>query len=89
MIKYGDLVQYIKENHVNWNTDLFDVLRGFFDSYSQKYSQPPPLPSSSPQKAKYTEVLPQSMQQELPFKDFQEPEGGEYTQQDLLNLFST
>ena len=80
MIKYGDLVQYIKDNHVNWNTDLFDVLRGFFESYNQKYSPLPPSSSSQ---------LP--IQQELIFesKDFKAPANGEYTPEDLLNLFST
>ena len=70
MIKYSDLVQYIKENHVNWNTDLFDVLRGFFNQYS--------LPS-------------QPVQQELIFQssEFTEPADGEYTTQDLINLFSS
>ena len=75
MIKYGDLVQYTKENHVNWDTDLFSVLRGFFDS---KYS-PPPQPLNTP------------IQQEIlfPIQEFKEPIDGEYTQQDLMNLFST
>lgn len=76
MIKYGNLVQYIKENHVNWNTDLFDVLRGFFEQYSQQL----PLPSHTP------------IQQELIFEhieDFKVPNNGEYTTEDLLNLFST
>ena len=79
MIKYGDLVQYTKENHVNWNTDLFDVLRGFFDSYSQQYSPQLPLPPSPSQ----------PVQREIVFEDFKEPEDGEYSQQDLINLFST
>lgn len=82
MIKYGDLVQYIKENHVNWNTDLFDVLRGFFESYSQKYSPQPP-----------TSSILHPVQQEtffsIPIKDFHEPKDGEYTADDVLNLFST
>lgn len=79
MIKYEDLVQYIKDNHVNWNTDLFDVLRGFFESLqSQKYSPQLPPPSKP-------------IQQELTFpaEDFKEPEDGEYTTQDLINLFSS
>ena len=77
MIKYGDLVEYIKENHVNWNTDLFDVLRGFFDQYSPHV--PPPSPPTLP------------AQQELVFehREFKAPEDGEYTNEDLMNLFST
>lgn len=73
MIKYGDLVKYTKENHVNWDTDLFSVLRGFFEQYS-----PSPTLSNSP------------IQQEIIFhtEEFKKPEGGEYTAQDLINLFS-
>jgi hypothetical protein len=87
MIKYGDLVQYIKDNHVNWNTDLFDVLRGFFESQSQQYSPQPPLPSSFSSQQVKTEPL----QQKLLFQksEFHQPENGEYTTEDLLNLFST
>ena len=79
MIKYAELVDYIKRNHVNWNTDIFDVLRGFFEEYSSHdYSQPLPPPSYHPK------------QQELIItKDFKEPENGEYTTDDLINLFST
>ena len=74
MIKYGDLVDYIKRNHINWNTDLFDVLKGFFEEYSH-----PTLPHST-----------QPTQQELAFpkEDWQAPEDGEYTTEDLINLFS-
>jgi len=73
MIKYGDLVQYTKENHVNWDTELFSVLRDFFEQYS-----PSPALSNSP------------IQQEIIFsdEDFEEPKNGEYTTQDLINLFS-
>ena len=78
MIRYSDLVQYTKENHVNWSTDLFDVLKGFFEEYSSHDYSPPPL-STPP------------IQQELIFssKEFKEPAAGEYTSQDLINLFST
>ena len=73
MIKYGDLVQYIKKEHINWNEDLFDVLRGFFSQYSSQLTS-----SSHP------------IQQEIIFEptEFKEPKDGEYTTEDLLNLFS-
>ena len=89
MIKYGDLVQYIKENHVNWNTDLFDVLRGFFESQSQQYS--PPLPPTTVSSVSPDDSLSQPIQQEIffPTEEFKEPTDGEYTTQDLLNLLST
>lgn len=73
MIRYGDLVQYTKENHVNWETDLFSVLRGFFEQYS-----PTPAPSASIQQ----ELI-------FTDSSFKEPENGEYITQDLINLFST
>jgi len=73
MIKYGDLVQYTKENHVNWDTDLFSVLRGFFEQYS-----PSPTLSNSPIQQ---EII-------FPTEGFKEPQDGEYGTQDLINLFS-
>ena len=73
MIKYGDLVKYTKENHVNWDTDLFSVLRGFFEQYS-----PTPTPPSPVQQ----ELV-------FPNEGFEEPQDGEYTTQDLMRLFST
>jgi hypothetical protein len=73
MIKYSDLVQYIKDNHVNWNTDLFDVLRGFFDKYSQPNIPSPPIQQ---------EIL-------FPSEEFKEPIDGEYSIDDVLKLFST
>ena len=77
MIKYAELVDYIKRNHVNWNTDLFDVLKGFFEEYSSHdYSPPPPL-STYHSAGTYS------------VKGFKEPENGEYTAEDLINLFST
>jgi hypothetical protein len=74
MIKYRDLVQYTKENHVNWNTDLFSVLRGFFEQYS-----PSPTLSNPPiqQELIFSD------------DDFKEPQDGEYTIQDLIKLLST
>ena len=82
MIKYAELVDYIKRNHVNWDTDLFDVLRGFFEEYySHDYSLPlPPSPPPSIPLNKQLHSMP---------KEFKEPNNGEYTTQDLIDLFST
>lgn len=74
MIKYSDLVQYTKEHHINWNTDLFDVLRGFFE----EYSSPPALSNPSIQQ----ELI-------FPESEFSEPTDGEYTPKDILQLFSS
>ena len=42
MPKYFEIVRYVKENHVDWNTDVFDILKGYFSEYS-----PQVLPSPS------------------------------------------
>lgn len=73
MIRYEDLIQYTKENHVNLDTDLFDVLRGFFEQYSTTPTPPSPVQQ---------EII-------FPTEEFKEPEDGEYTIQDLMRLFST
>ena len=79
MIKYEDLVEYTKRNHIKWSTDLFDVLRGFFEEYSQL------LPPPSLHHIQYDTnmIIPERK------KEFKAPEDGEYTSQDLLDLFST
>ena len=81
MIRYGELVKYIKDNHVSWNTDLFDVLKGFFEEY---YSPPPShtSPHDAPYYSSEDTVIPQR-------REFREPEEGEYNTNDLLDLFST
>jgi len=74
MIEYGELVQYIKDNHISWHTDLFEVLRGFFEGRAIQQ-----IPQNI-----------QPVQQEIVFsKGFHHPDDGEYTQQDVLDLFST
>lgn len=85
MIKYAELVEYIKKNHVNWNTDLFDVLKDFFEEYSRHdYSLPPPhLPTSPAHSYEDVEIFMRSATK------FKEPENGEYTADDLVNLLST
>lgn len=77
MIKYIELVQYIKKEHINWNTDLFDVLKGFFN----QYYPPPQHPTHSSEES--SNII------EASTEPFIEPEGGEYSAQDLLNLFLT
>ena len=73
MIKYSDLIQYTKKNHISWDKDLFDVLKGFFEQYSQ------PTLSHSPHQE---DLFAQST-------EFIEPANGEYNSQDLNNLFNT
>ena len=73
MIKYLDLIQYTKEHHISWDKDLFDVLKEFFEQYS------PSTLSHSPYQE---DLFAQST-------EFIEPADGEYSSQDLMNLFNT
>jgi hypothetical protein len=70
-MKYLDIVKYVKDNHVDWNTDIFDILKDYCSQYSS------PHPSSSP------------IQELLIPNEFIAPDNGEYTIQDVINLFST
>lgn len=79
MPKYIEIVKYVKENHISWDKDVFDILKGFFEEYSSHDYSPPPSLSTPP------------VQQELIFssEEFHESADGEYTTQDLIDLFST
>jgi len=85
MIKYAELVDYIKRNHVNWNTDLFDVLRDFFEKHSS-HDYSPPLPHLSTSPAHSYEDVEIYMRSATKFK---EPKNGEYTAEDLISLLDT
>lgn len=77
MITYHDLVDYTKENHIRWDTDLFDVLKGFFNSNINMYNI-----------QKHQQEVP-IIDLFVPPEKFILPENGEYTADDILSLFST
>ena len=77
MIKYQDLVDYTKNNHVRWDTELFTVLRDFFESYCHKQTVQMPTASMTITDTAKTTPVP-----------FTEPSDGEYTANDVLALFS-
>lgn len=31
-MKYAKIVQYVKENHISWDTDIFDILKNYTSS---------------------------------------------------------
>lgn len=31
-MKYSKIVQYVKENHISWDTDIFDILKNYTSS---------------------------------------------------------
>ena len=82
MIRYKDLVEYTKTNHVNWDTELFSVLRDFFDKYTQQRSM-----ITTPQHNFPPDVPPPEYF--LDIVSFNPPDDGEYGVQDVLNLLNT
>ena len=77
MPRYFEIVEYVKENHVDWNTDVFDVLKGYFSKYS-----PQVLPSPSDDVI----LTPNDM---FSHNEFHEPEDKNYSIQDVLDLFGS
>ena len=75
MPKYFEIVRYVKENHVDWNTDVFDILKGYFSEYS-----PQVLPSPSDDVI----LVPDDI-----YTEFREPDNKEYSIQDVLDLFGS
>ena len=77
MPRYFEIVEYVKENHVDWNTDVFDVLKGYFSKY---FPQALPSPSDD------VILTPDDM---FSHNEFHEPEDKNYSIQDVLDLFGS
>lgn len=88
-MKYAHIVQYVKDNHISWDTDIFDILKNYTESllspvekiemegdravlsHNQGSEQPPAIHSSL-----------------LEVEDsYQIPPNGEYTFEDVIELF--
>ena len=80
MIRYAELIEYIKENHINWNIDLFEVLRGFFEQKPQSQVLLPSQPIQQELSWEVPEVL--------TAEKFEAPADGEYSVDKVLELFS-
>ena len=89
-MKYAKIVQYVKENHISWDTDIFDILKEYT-------SQLPPVEGMN--KEENCAVLSHTIKgqsQDTPISssllevkgDYQMPPGGEYSFEDVIKLFS-
>ena len=85
MIEYYNLAKYTKENHISWDTDLFIVLRRFFEWYYAKQS----VSTNTSQMMLFPEPMTNIIFEDSSQGKFIEPEDGEYTTEDILNLFNT
>lgn len=89
-MKYAHIVQFVKDNHISWDTDIFDILKDFTarslppvenkgmeqDSKVSRASQNPNL---GPIHSSLLEVK----------GDYQIPLGGEYSFEDVIRLFDS
>ena len=90
-MKYAHIVQYVKENHISWDTDIFDILKNY------TAGQLPPVERK--EMDEYRAVLSHTIKGQsedhpihsslLEVKDdYQMPPNGEYSFEDVIELFS-
>ena len=88
-MKYAKIVQYVKENHISWDTDIFDILK----EYTR---QLPPVDKKEEDKDRA--VLSHTIKGQsddnpihsslLEVKgDYKMPLNGEYSFEDVIELF--
>jgi hypothetical protein len=89
-MKYAKIVQYVKENHISWDTDIFDILKEYT-------SQLPPvekkeIEQGSPELSltiKGQDSIDTISSPLLEVKDgYKIPDNGEYSFEDVINLFT-
>lgn len=89
-MKYAHIVQFVKDNHISWDTDIFDILKDFTArslppvenkgmEQDSKVSRASQNPSLGPIHSSLLEVK----------GDYQIPPGGEYTFEDVIRLFDS
>jgi hypothetical protein len=89
-MKYAKIVQYVKENHISWDTDIFDILK----EYTSKL---PPVERKEMDEDRA--VLSHTIKGQGDFNpihssllgatgDYQIPPDGEYSFEDIIELFN-
>ena len=88
-MKYAHIVQYVKDNHISWDTDIFDILK--------EYTRQLP-PVDKKEKDEDRAVLSHTIKglsDDNPIHSsllevadsYQMPPNGEYTFEDVIELF--
>ena len=89
-MKYAYIVQYVKENHISWDTDIFDILKNYTSG------QLPPVENKDldEDRAELSHTIKgQSENNPIPSSllevkgSYQMPPDGEYTFEDVIELF--
>lgn len=91
-MKYAHIVQFVKDNHISWDTDIFDILKDFTarslppvenKGMDQDSVTKQPCASKNPSMSPIHSSL-------LEVKgDYQIPPGGEYSFEDVIRLFDS
>lgn len=89
-MKYAYIVQYVKENHISWDTDIFDILKNY------AAGQLPPVENKNldEDRAELSHTI-KGQSEDNPIHSsllevrgsYQMPPGGEYTFEDVIELF--
>ena len=89
-MKHAYIVQYVKENHISWDTDIFDILKNYT-------SQLPPVERKEmdEDRAVLSHTI-KGLSGDNPIHssllgvkgDYQMPPNGEYSSEDVIELFS-
>ena len=89
-MKYAYIVQYVKENHISWDTDIFDILKNYTSS------QLPPVENKNldEDRAELSHTI-KGQSEDNPIHSsllevkgsYQMPPNGEYSFEDVIELF--
>lgn len=88
-MKYAKIVQYVKENHISWDTDIFDILKEYTSQLS-----PVERKEMDEDRAVLSHTI-KGQSEDYPIHssllevkgDYQMPPNGEYSFEDVIELF--
>jgi hypothetical protein len=89
-MKYAKIVQYVKENHISWDTDIFDILK----DYTSRPLPPVENKNRDEDRAVLSHTI-KGLNDTSPISssllevrgDYQIPPDGEYSFEDVIELF--
>ena len=90
-MKYAYIVQYVKENHISWNTDIFDILKSYTKDLrppvekKNKAESGAVLSHTIKGQSQDTSYLSSLLEAKIPY---QMPANGEYSFEDVIELFN-
>ena len=89
-MKYAYIVQYVKENHISWDTDIFDILK----NYTASLLTPVESKNLDEDRAELSHTI-KGQNDNNPIHSsllevkgsYQMPPNGEYSFEDVIELF--